>query len=101
MPENIENPFTPEDFDEFSKQRDENIVLGINIGMEIEVRSRNFYQSFEKKMPTDKKLLLRFLANEELDHLQTLVVFKSALQKNDCWIELSEKQLGKQDAQAL
>jgi len=95
MPENVETPFTPEDFDEFSRRRDENIVLGINIGMEIEVRSRNFYQSVEKKLPTDKKILLKFLANEELDHLQTLIAFRSALQKNDSWIQLNEKQLRK------
>ena len=92
MSEYAEIQFNIEDFEEFTKTRDENIVLGINIGMEIEVKSRNFYQSMVRKLPSDKKFILKLLANEELDHIKTLLTFKTALQKNDKWIELRPKQ---------
>lgn len=93
MTEYIETPFTPDEFTEFAKTRNEYIVLGVNIGIEIEVRSRAFYQSVIKKLPPGKKLVLKFLANEELDHLKTLIAFKTALEKNGKWIELSKNQL--------
>ncbi len=84
--------FTPEDFAAFAKTRDETIVLGINIGLEIEGRSRSFYQNILRKMPPETTFILKFLANEELDHVKTLLTFKTALQNNDKWIELRPKQ---------
>jgi rubrerythrin len=92
MSEAIGIAFTPEDFAAFAKTRDETIVLGINIGLEIEGRSRSFYQSILRKMPPETTFLLKFLANEELDHVKTLLTFKTALQNNGRWIELSPKQ---------
>ena len=93
MSEIAEIPFNPEDFVEFSKIKDENIVLGINIGMEIEAISRNFYQNIAIKLSPDKRFILKFLANEKLDHIRTLMAFQIALQKSGNWISLSEKQL--------
>jgi rubrerythrin len=92
MSEAIGIAFTPEDFAAFAKTRDETIVLGINIGLEIEGRSRSFYQSILRNMPPETTFVLKFLANEELDHIKTLLTFKTALQNNDRWIELSPKQ---------
>jgi hypothetical protein len=65
MSEAIEIAFTPEDFAAFATTRDETIVLGINIGLEIEGRSRSFYQSILRKMPPETSFILKFLANEE------------------------------------
>jgi erythrin-vacuolar iron transport family protein len=45
------------------------------------------------KLPPDRKIMLKFLANEELEHLKTLTAFKTTLQKNGRWIELNQKQL--------
>ena len=92
MSEAVGNAFTPEDFSAFAKTRDEVIVLGINIGLEIEGRSRSFYQSILKNLPLVTTFILKFLANEELDHIKTLLTFKTALQNNDRWIELNPKQ---------
>lgn len=88
----IEIPFDQEDFEVFSKTKDESIVLGINIGMDIETRSRNFYQSVMRKISPDRRIMLTFLANEELNHPKTLLSLKLALQKNNAWLELNEKQ---------
>ena len=91
MSEAVGIAFTPEDFTAFAKTRDEVIVLGINIGLEIEGRSRSFYQSILKNLPPVTTFILKFLANEELDHIKTLLTFKTALQNNDRWIELNPK----------
>ena len=95
MIENSETPFTAEDFKLYARIKDENIVLGINIGIELEIQSRNFYQSITRKMSKDKQFILKFLANEELDHLKTLLAFKTALQNNKKWIDLTQNQLTK------
>jgi rubrerythrin len=92
MSEAVGFAFIPEDFSVFAKSCDETIVLGINIGLEIEGRSRSFYQSIQKNLPPVTTFILKFLANEELDHIKTLLTFKTALQNNDRWIELSPKQ---------
>jgi rubrerythrin len=95
MVEEINTPFTAEDFTLFAKTKDEHIVRGINIGIDMETQSRKFYLSITRNIPQDKRFILKFLANEELDHLKTLIAFKTALQNNDKWIDLTQKQLKK------
>jgi rubrerythrin len=85
-------PFTPNDFADLTRTVDPNVVLGLTLGMEIETRSRSYYQSVAQKMSTDKRLILKFLANEELDHYKTLLTFKTALQQQSSWIELNPQQ---------
>jgi hypothetical protein len=51
LSKDVEVAITPADLEEFSKVRDENIVLGVSIGLEIDVRSRSFYQSLSEKIP--------------------------------------------------
>lgn len=85
-------PLTPDDFAAFTQTKDPNVVLGLTLGMEIETRSRSYYQSVTQKMPTDKRLILKFLANEELDHYKTLLAFKTALQQQNSWIDLTPQQ---------
>jgi rubrerythrin len=95
MVENIETPFRAIDFIQFANTKDENIIIGINIGIEIETQSRNFYQSIARNMSQDKRFILKFLANEELEHIKILIAFKTALQNNGKWIDLNQKQLKK------
>ncbi len=83
---------TPDDFAPFTHVVDPNIVLGLTLGMEVETRSRSYYQSAAQKLPEDKRLILKFLANEELDHYKTLLAFKTALQQQNSWIELNPQQ---------
>ena len=86
------SPLTSEDFATFAVMTDPNVVLGLTLGMEIETRSRSYYQSVAQEMTIDKRLILKFLANEELDHYKTLRAFQSALQQQNKWIELTPQQ---------
>jgi rubrerythrin len=95
MEEDQKTPFTADDFTFFANSKDESIVQGINIGIALETQSRQFYQSIARKMSPDSQFILKFLANEELDHLKTLLAFKKALQNNDKWIDLTQKQLNR------
>ena len=90
-----ETPFTVEDFMVYAQTKDEHIVLGVTLGLDIETQSRLFYQNMGRKLAHDKRFILKFLANEELEHLKTLLMFKTALQKNDNWIDLTKKQRSK------
>jgi rubrerythrin len=92
MSDEVGLAFTPDDFKEFATTQDETIVLGITIGLELEGQSRSFYQSLLRKLPPDTAFILKLLANEELDHLKTLLAFKTALQKNDRWMNLNPQQ---------
>lgn len=95
MVADTETPFSVEDFMVYAQTKDEYIVLGVNLGLDIETQSRLFYQNMSRKLAPDKRFILKFLANEELEHLKTLLMFKTALQKNDNWIDLTPKQLTK------
>lgn len=86
------SPVTSDDFATFAAIADPNIVLGLTLGMEIETRSRSYYQSVAQEVPVDKRLILKFLANEELDHYKTLRAFQTALQQQNNWIELTPQQ---------
>lgn len=92
MENDFPSPLTSDDFANFTAITDPNIVLGLTLGMEIETRSRSYYQSVAQAMPTDKSLILKFLANEELDHYKTLRAFQKALQQQNKWIELTPQQ---------
>jgi rubrerythrin len=92
MENDAPTPFTSNDFTAFTQTTDPNIVLGLTLGMEIEIRSRSYYQSVAQNVSTDKRLILKFLANEELDHYKTLRAFQTALQQQNSWIELSPQQ---------
>ena len=54
-------------------------MLGPTLGMEIETRSRSSYQFVAQELPTDNRLILNFLVNEEPDHYKTLRAFQTAL----------------------
>ncbi len=92
MSDDVGLAFTPEDFSEFTNTRDESIVHGITIGLDLEARSRSFYQGLLKKLPPDTAVILKLLANEELDHLKTLLAFQTALQKKNRWMTLTPQQ---------
>jgi rubrerythrin len=92
MTDDVGLAFTPDDFTEFATTQDETIVLGITIGLELEGRSRSFYQSLLRKLPPNTAFSLKLLANEELDHLKTLLAFKTALQQNGRWMTLNPQQ---------
>lgn len=78
-------------FDEYLRSKDLNIVRGLTIAIELEIKSRNYYQakSIEIKSPAEK-MLLQFLANEELMHLKVLENVKRNLEKNNRWIDIKE-----------
>jgi rubrerythrin len=92
MNTNTPAPVTSDDFSTFAQITDPNLVLGLALGMEIETRSRSYYQSVAQHMAADKRLILKFLANEELDHYKTLRAFQTALQQQNNWVELTPQQ---------
>ena len=86
-------------FDEYLKSKDLNIVRGLNIAIELEIKSRNYYQAKSNEMKNlNGKMLLSFLANEELSHLKVLERVKRKLQTGNKWIdikEISPREMGK------
>lgn len=86
-------------FDEYLKSKDLNIVRGLNIAIELEMKSRNYYQAKSDEMKNlNGKMLLKFLANEELSHLKVLEHVKRKLETGNKWIEIKEispREMGK------
>lgn len=86
-------------FDEYLQSKDLNIVRGLTIAIELEVKSRNYYLSkFNEMENLNGKTLLRFLADEELAHLRILERVKRNLEANKKWIDLKKidaKEMGK------
>lgn len=78
-------------FDEYLKSKDLNIVRGLTIAIELEMKSRYYYQAKSNDMRSQTgKMLLNFLANEELSHLNILENVKRNLEANNKWIETRE-----------
>ena len=86
-------------FDEYLKSKDLNIVRGLTIAIELEMKSRNYYQTKSNEMKNlNGKMLLGFLANEELSHLKVLERVKRNLEASNKWIEIKEispREMGK------
>lgn len=86
-------------FDEYLKSKDLNIVRGLNIAIELEIKSRNYYQTKSIEMKNlNGKIILDFLANEELSHLKALERVKRNLEASNKWIEIkgiSPREMGK------
>ena len=97
MRDNLEDTFRM--FDEYLKSKDLNIVRGLTIAIELEMKSRNYYQTKSNEMKNlNGKILLSFLANEELSHLKMLERVKRNLEASNKWIEIEEitpREMGK------
>jgi rubrerythrin len=76
-------------FDEYFQSKELNIVRGLTIAMELEIKSRTYYQtkSNEIENQTGKALLL-FLANEELSHMKIVERAINNLKANNKWIDI-------------
>lgn len=78
-------------FDEYLKSKDLNIVRGLTIAIELEMKSRQYYQSKMNEIKNQTgRSLLSFLANEELAHLKILEDVKQKMEGNKKWIEIKE-----------
>lgn len=86
-------------FDKYLKSKDLNIVRGLTVAIELEMKSRSYYQAKSNEMNNlNGKTLLHFLANEELSHLKMLEHVKRRLEAGDKWLALSEikpREMGK------
>ncbi|NIM45697.1 MAG: hypothetical protein GTO54_08765 [Nitrososphaeria archaeon] len=84
----------PTIFDEYFKSKDLDIVRGLTIAIELEIKSRNYYQAKSSEVKNQAgKILLRFLADEELEHMKVLDQVKRKLVASNKWIEIGETSL--------
>ena len=81
-------------FEEFFGSKSLDVVKGVEIGMELERKSIEYYSGKARKIE-NKELaeLLRFIAKEESNHLKQLESLRRSLAKNKMWI--SAEKLGK------
>jgi rubrerythrin len=78
-------------FDGYLQSKELNIVRGLSIAMELEIKSRTYYQTKSSDIKSQTgKALLRFLANEELSHIKIVERAIKNLKANNKWIEIKE-----------
>jgi rubrerythrin len=81
-------------FDQYLKLKSLNIIKALNIGVELEVKSRAFYQAKSNEVKNQSGIIvLNFLANEELVHLKALRRVKKNLETNNKWMKIDEDDL--------
>jgi len=80
-------------FEEFVGSGSSDVIKGVEIGVDLEKKSVEYYTEKSKKMKSrDVALLLEFIAKEEAGHLKQLEALKHSLAKKR-WI--SADKLGK------
>jgi rubrerythrin len=76
-------------FDAYFRSKELNIVRGLTIAMELEIKSRTYYQTKSNEMENQTgKALLLFLANEELSHMKIVEKAINNLKANNKWINI-------------
>lgn len=87
-------------FEEFFSSESINIAKGIEIGIELEKKSINFYNEKSKIMLSAAgATLIKFIASEEVNHLKQLTALKETFAKRKGWV--SAEKLGKPEGPKL
>jgi rubrerythrin len=81
-------------FDQYLKLENLDIIKALNIGVELEMKSRAFYKDKSNEVKNQSgKIILNFLATEELTHLKALQDVKKNLETNNKWMKIEEDDL--------
>ncbi|MCX6777033.1 MAG: hypothetical protein NTY73_03640 [Candidatus Micrarchaeota archaeon] len=87
-------------FEEFFGSKSIDVAKGVEIGIELEKKSIEYYSGKSKNIESKELVkLLKFITVEEVNHLKQLEILKQSLMKNKTWVG-SEK-LGKPEGPKL
>ena len=89
VPENVFDEVF-KSFDDYFASKNENIIKGLTVSMELETKGRTFYSTMYDQL---KMELFHFLADEELQHLKALENVKEIIERRGQWVEVRETQL--------
>ncbi|MCX6776319.1 MAG: hypothetical protein NT130_05740 [Candidatus Micrarchaeota archaeon] len=87
-------------FEEFFGSKSIDVVKGVAIGIELEKKSIEYYSGKSKNIESKELVkLLKFITEEEVNHLKQLETLKQSLMKNRTWI--GPEKLGKPEGPKL